>query len=79
MIQDVDESLRALVRRDAVPGNEVEVLLDAPTKDWASRRNTPTLDLYLYDLREDLPGNGPAPSAPVFPPFLFGHGLDPAA
>jgi hypothetical protein len=25
-----------------------------PTREWASRRNTPTVDLYLYDIREDL-------------------------
>jgi Pvc16 N-terminal domain len=54
MIHDVDESLRALVKRDALNGSNVEVAFDAPTKDWAARRNTPTLDLYLYDIREDL-------------------------
>lgn len=54
MIEDVDESLRALVRRDAVNGSGVELAFDAPTKDWAARRNTPTVDLYLYDIREDL-------------------------
>ena len=54
MIYEVDEALRALVRRDALPGSDVEVVFDAPTKDWASRRNTPTVDIYLYDIREDL-------------------------
>jgi uncharacterized protein DUF4255 len=54
VIEDVDESLRALVRRDALNGSGVEVAFDAPTKDWAARRNTPTVDLYLYDVREDL-------------------------
>lgn len=54
MIHDVDETLRALVRRDALPGTDVEVVFDAPTKDWSTRRNAPTIDLYLYDLREDL-------------------------
>lgn len=54
MIQDLDESLRALVRRDALNGSSVEVSFDAPNKDWAARRNTPTVDLYLYDIREDL-------------------------
>lgn len=54
MIHDVDESLRALIRRDALPGNGVEVVLDAPTREWSARRNAPTLDLYLYDIREDL-------------------------
>jgi hypothetical protein len=54
MIQDVDESLRALVKEDALGGNGVEVAFDAPTTEWVSRRNAPTVDLYLYDIREDL-------------------------
>jgi hypothetical protein len=54
MIHDVDETLRAIVRRDVINGSDIEVLFDAPTKDWASRRNAPTIDIYLYDIREDL-------------------------
>src|SRR5205807_2393561 len=54
MIQDVDESLRALVKRDALNGTRADIAFDAPTKEWSSRRNTPTVDLYLYDIREDL-------------------------
>ena len=54
MIHDVDETLRAIVRRDVINGSDIEVLFDAPTKDWASRRNTPTIDIYLYDIREDM-------------------------
>ena len=54
MIHDVDESLRALVARDALNGSGVEVAFDAPTKDWVARRNAPMVSLYLYDIREDL-------------------------
>jgi len=54
MIHDVDESLRALIRREVDDHGEVEVAFDAPTKEWAARRNTPTIDLYLYDIREDM-------------------------
>ena len=54
MIHDLDESLRKLIRRDALNGADTEVVFDAPTKDWATRRNSPTLDVYLYDIREDL-------------------------
>jgi hypothetical protein len=54
MISDIDESLRALVKQEAPKGNGVDVAFDAPTKEWVSRRNAPTLDLYLYDIREDL-------------------------
>lgn len=54
MIQDVDESLRALVKRDALNGSKADIAFDAPTREWSSRRNAPTVDLYLYDIREDL-------------------------
>lgn len=50
----MDETLRALLRHNGNLTTDIEVAFDAPTKDWASRRNTPTLDLYLYDIRENL-------------------------
>ncbi len=53
MIQEVDEAIEALVRRDALNGSRVEVLFDAPTREWVARRNAPTVDIYLYDIRED--------------------------
>lgn len=55
MISEVDSALDALVRREALNGSRVDVEFDAPTKDWVARRNAPTIDLYLYDIREDLP------------------------
>jgi hypothetical protein len=54
MIHELDESIRRLVLRDALNGSGVEVTFDAPTREWAARRNVPTVDLYLYDIREDL-------------------------
>jgi hypothetical protein len=54
VIHDVDESLRTLVERDVAPGSAVEVSFEAPNREWAARRNTPTLNLYLYDIKEDL-------------------------
>ena len=54
MIQEVDAALRTLVDREAIGGADVQVVFDAPTKDWAGRRNAPTIDLYLYDIREDM-------------------------
>lgn len=54
MIHEVDEALRTLVRREVANGSGVEVVFDAPTREWSSRRNTPTVDVYLYDIREDL-------------------------
>jgi hypothetical protein len=53
VIHEVDSALRALIDREAGI-RDVEVVFDAPTRDWASRRTTPTVDVYLYDIREDL-------------------------
>jgi hypothetical protein len=54
VIHEVDEALRRLVRDEALGGTDVEVAFDAPTRDWAARRNAPTVNVYLYDIREDL-------------------------
>lgn len=54
MIHEVDGLLEKLVRKDALNGSSVELVFDAPTKDWVARRNGPAVDLYLYDIREDL-------------------------
>jgi hypothetical protein len=54
VFNEVDEALRALVRAEAVNSSGVDVVFDAPTKEWSSRRNAPTVNLYLYDIREDL-------------------------
>jgi Pvc16 N-terminal domain len=54
VIHEIDTALRTLIEREAADGAQVEVVFDAPTKDWASRRNVPTIDVYLYDIREDL-------------------------
>lgn len=54
MIAQIDDALRTLVRNGALGGSEVDVVFDAPTKDWAARRNAPTVNLYLYDIREDV-------------------------
>jgi hypothetical protein len=54
VIHDVDGALRLLIEREVVETADVEVVFDAPTKDWSSRRNAPTIDVYLYDIREDL-------------------------
>jgi hypothetical protein len=53
VIHEVDSALRALVERE-IGTRDVEVVFDAPTRDWAGRRNSPTIDVYLYDIREDL-------------------------
>src|SRR3954452_9331741 len=78
-IADLDEALRKLLRRQLERhGFEaVEVQFDAPSKDWSGKLTSPTVDLFLYDLREaserasisptETRGNG---QAIVTPPSL---------
>jgi len=54
MIHEVDEALRTLLRADPLAGGQVTVVFDAPTRDWAAKVNAPTVNLYLYDIREDM-------------------------
>lgn len=54
MIHEVDEVLKGLLSGGALAGTGVDVAFDAPTRDWAARLNAPTIDAYLYDIREDV-------------------------
>ncbi|MGW7542621.1 DUF4255 domain-containing protein [Streptomyces sp. NPDC054770] len=54
MIHEVDEALHGLLTAEVLGPAGVEVAFDAPTRDWAARRNAPAVNLFLYDLRESL-------------------------
>lgn len=54
MIHEIDAGIRALIRRDAINGGDVEVAFEAPTREWAAKRSAPTVDVYLFDIREDV-------------------------
>ena len=55
-IADLDEALRTLLKRELNRhGFEgVEIAFDAPSKEWSGKLTGPTVDLFLYDLREAL-------------------------
>lgn len=53
MIADVDAALKTLLQTGlGVSG--VDMAFEPPTKDWASRRSGPTINLFLADIRENL-------------------------
>ncbi|WLQ38809.1 DUF4255 domain-containing protein [Streptomyces laculatispora] len=58
MIHEVDEGIRRLLGESGLEASGVEVVFDAPTKDWAARRNAPTVCVFLYDIREDATRRG---------------------
>jgi hypothetical protein len=54
MLADLDESLRGLLRRELARHgfDGVTIAFDAPTSDWSAALTMPTVDVFLYDLRE---------------------------
>jgi hypothetical protein len=54
MIDEIDAALKDLLKDEALGASDVEVVFDAPTKDWAARRNAPMVNAFLYDIREDM-------------------------
>ncbi|CAA9493131.1 MAG: hypothetical protein AVDCRST_MAG67-1472 [uncultured Solirubrobacteraceae bacterium] len=54
MFADLDESLRALLRRELSRQGfkDVQIAFDAPSREWASALTTPCVNLFLHDLRE---------------------------
>ncbi|MFP8905379.1 DUF4255 domain-containing protein [Streptomyces atacamensis] len=58
MIHEVDEGLRRLLGESGLESSGVEIVFDAPTRDWAARRSAPTVCVFLYDIREDATRRG---------------------
>ncbi|QFZ21390.1 DUF4255 domain-containing protein [Saccharothrix syringae] len=54
MIHEVDEAIRRMLTAAGVPGGGGELSFEAPTKDWSARRNAPTVNVFLHDIREDV-------------------------
>jgi hypothetical protein len=54
MLADLDESLRTLLQRELGRHgfDGVEVAFEAPAKEWSSQLAAPTVNVFLYDLRE---------------------------
>ncbi|WP_326671674.1 DUF4255 domain-containing protein [Streptomyces sp. NBC_01257] len=53
MIHEVDEGLRLLLVDAGLQDSGVDLVFDAPTRDWSARRNAPTVSIFLYGIRED--------------------------
>lgn len=55
MLDALDETLKAVLREvGGLNPDEVDVAFDAPDREWAARVGKPTVNCYLYDIRENL-------------------------
>jgi hypothetical protein len=55
MINQLDETIRKLVlARGNLDADSVMVSFDQPTGDWAAGLTRPTIDFYLFDIRENI-------------------------
>jgi hypothetical protein len=64
MIADLDETLRQLLIAELpIKNGEIEISFDQPKREWSSRLTRPTVNLFLYDVREN--------------PVLRHHGMEP--
>ena len=54
MFADLDETVRQLLIREVpLDLTEVEVSFDAPDREWSGRLSRPTINCFLYDVREN--------------------------
>ncbi len=54
MIADLDESIKQLLVTDMpIKNGEIDVKFDQPKREWSAKLVKPTINLFLYDLREN--------------------------
>ena len=54
MINDLDETLKQLlIQKAGLDPSEVDISFDIPTRDWSTPVTRPTVNLYLFDIREN--------------------------
>ena len=54
MINELDEALRRLLLRDdQIKENRIDISFDQPKGDWSAKLSRATLNLFLYDVREN--------------------------
>jgi hypothetical protein len=54
MLADLDESARQLLRREFTGRgfDGIEIAFDAPSREWSAQLSSPTVNLFLYDVRQ---------------------------
>ncbi|HYT16557.1 MAG TPA: DUF4255 domain-containing protein [Burkholderiales bacterium] len=54
MIQDIDDTVKELlVQKVPIYTSAVDIKFEMPTRDWATGVSKPTINVFLYDVREN--------------------------
>ena len=54
MISDLDRTLQQLVLEELpIKNGEIDVKFDQPTREWSARLSKPTINFFMYDVREN--------------------------
>lgn len=54
MISDLNESIkRLLIRRGSLDPTEIDIKFEMPDREWSASISKPTVNIYLYDVREN--------------------------
>jgi hypothetical protein len=54
MIADLDETIKQLLVAELpIKNGEIDVKFDQPTREWSAKLAKPTINLFLYDVREN--------------------------
>jgi hypothetical protein len=54
MIADLDQSIKKLLVADMpVKNGEIDIKFDQPNREWSNKLTKPTVDFFLYDVREN--------------------------
>ena len=54
MITDLDETIKQLlITKGAIDPVEVDINFDTPDREWSAAISKPTINFYLYDIREN--------------------------
>jgi hypothetical protein len=55
MLDALDETIKSVLRElGGLDSDEVDIAFEAPDREWAARVGKPTVNCYLYDIRENL-------------------------
>jgi hypothetical protein len=55
MLHDLDSTLeKLLINEGKINKSEIDIAFEQPTGEWSARLSRPTLNMYCYDLRENI-------------------------